>query len=581
MKVEERRTMKTHSLDEIFEKAIFKSSKELQSKMRTLNKEQKYAMLKMMNGDNCFITGDAGTGKSYVINLFAEWCDEGQRHLLKTAPTGKASANIGGVTAHSLFGLPIRTEEMIQPTTALSQKVEQNLKYADRIIIDECSMLRMDAFEKVMEEIQLANEKKRKRGKRPIQVVLVGDFGQLPPVITVDDRNILNEYYGKDIGNGYCFQSIMWNEMGFETISLKQIVRQSDKDFSEALTKCKYGDSSCIEFFNENFKPTPNKNAIWLFGKNNSAFDKNLECMNKLPTESYRFKTKFEGEFTAEDKVVDKSLYLKEGCRVLITMNDTSSRENPMRYFNGSMGTLISVDTIKSNSKNKDHKDYEDYEDYEDEDYEESEENMKDEKVLSILLDDTDEIVKIEKYVYKKQDYKPVTTVEKKIKPVLDENGKPVLNEHGIPKTEEIEVKQQTSKLTTIGKATQFPVKVGYAITVHKSQGMTLDKVNYKPEVFAEGQFYVAMSRCKNIHNLYCEGVVTSRVVRTSKEFLKFIQNPNEYSFFTDTEIQRYKNRKNGINEEQLLLDMTPVEPIFDEIPKKKSKGFSFKSFKK
>lgn len=540
----------TDKEQKLFEKFISKSSKELQDKMHTLNDEQKEAMYKMIIGKNCFVTGDAGTGKSYVINLFTQWCEEGNRRLLKTAPTGKASVNIGGVTTHSLFGLPLRTEEMIQPTTSLSRDVEKKLKGADRIVIDECSMLRIDAFEKVMKEIQLVNEKKAKKGERPIQIVLVGDFGQLPPVITKDDKDILNKHYGKDIGNGYCFQSAMWKEMGFLTISFKQVVRQADKEFAEALTKCKYGDNSCIDYFNKNFKSEPNENAIWLFGKNNSAFAKNKECMDKLPSRLRKLETEFEGEFTADDGIIEKELWLKEGCRILITANDTSkqSKDNSdeMRYCNGSMGTLLKINPDS----------------------------------LVVLLDDTNETVAIEKMKYEKKDYRPETTFVMEKKPVLDEKGNPVL-ENGQPKMKEEEVEKQISKLTTVGTAKQFPVKVGYAITVHKSQGMTLDKVNYRPEVFAEGQFYVAMSRCKDIHSLYCEGVATPRMVKTSSEFLKFIKNPNNYSFFSETDIQRQNNKANGIDENQLSFDTmsTNDEPQFNNIPKKKG-GFGFNSLK-
>lgn len=525
----------------VFEKVVSNCSKKLQDEMHILNDEQKNAMYTMMIGENCFITGDAGTGKSYLIKLFTKWCEEGNRQLLKTAPTGKASVNIGGVTVHSLFGLPLRTEEMIQPTTSVPKDVEKKLKTANRIVIDECSMLRIDAFEKIMSEIKLVNEKKAKYNQRPIQVILVGDFGQLPPVITKDDREILTNYYCKNIDNGYCFQSPMWKSMGFKTISLKKIIRQEDREFSEALTKCKYGDATCIDYFNSNFKSEPNDKAIWLYGKNSSAFEKNQECMNELPERFRKFATEFEGEFTVEDGIVEKELWLKRGCRLLITANDNDNEE--MQYYNGSMGTLKEIRN----------------------------------DMLIVHLDDTNKDVEILKKVYEKKEYKTTTVRSVETIPIL-EDGKPVLDKNGHLKLREEKIEKEISKLTTVGKAKQFPVKVGYAITVHKSQGMTLDKVNYKPEVFAEGQFYVAMSRCKNIHNLYCDGIVTSRMVKTSKEFLKFIESPNEYSFFTEEDIQKQENAKNGIDENQLSFDMilSNEPPSFEDMPKKKSFSLNF-----
>lgn len=540
----------------MFSKAIAKNSDELKQRMNELNETQQYAMFQMMIGKNVYLSGDAGTGKSHLINLFNDWCEEGKRKLLKTAPTGKASVNIGGVTTHSLFGLPLRVEETVQPLTALKNKVESTLVNADRIVIDEVSMLRMDNFERCMKSVQLANEKKFKKISRRlqqgenvkyrnIQVILVGDFGQLPPVVTDKDRPVLNQHYGKNVGDAFCFQSPVWNEMGFETIRLTEIVRQKDKEFSEALTACKHGDVSCINYFNQNFKSTPNEDAVWLYGKNASALAKNKECLAKLTTPLREFYVEYEGDASSQDGLAE-DIQLKEGCRVLITANDTgkgstayeedNDKNRTMRYCNGSTGTVVGI-----------------FNDH-----------------LDIIVDETQEKVSIEKTVYEKKDYRTSKVSSFENVPVLDEAGKPKLDSTGKPVTKSTLVDKDVTELVTVGKAKQFPVKLGYAITVHKSQGMTLDKVNFKPEIFANGQFYVAMSRCKDIHNLYCEGRATEKMVKTSPEFIRFANNPNNYSFFSDADKQKMENKANGIDENQLSFNSVPNSTPAqsnDEIP--------------
>lgn len=458
--------------------------------LNSLNTEQKLAFVRMVKGENLLITGDAGTGKSYLIRAFDEYCQHQKSTLLKSAPTGIAAVNVGGVTIHSLFkisGRDMETDALCKPVKGVPAKVRSVLDLADRLIVEEVSMCRADLFDKIMGYVQYENAIRLSKGQKPIQVILVGDFDQLAPVVNTKqgDDKVLARAYGKDMGDAYAFQSRMWREMDFKVVRLTDVVRQSDRGFCEALTQCKRGDTGCITYFNANSARDKIPDAVWLFGKNQSAFEKNTECLDRLPTRMICLETQYEGDAGKEDGLCDDKLYLKEGARVIITVNDTAHG----KYYNGSMGT------VKSISRD----------------------------CLTIKIDGSNEYAYIEPRVYEKKEYKDKVTYA----PVI-ENGVQVRDEKGEPVRKEM----HELVLETTGKASQFPVKPGYAITIHKSQGQTYEKMNLSPEIFANGQLYVALSRCKSIENLYVKGRLTPSMVRVSREVQAYNENPDTYDYF-------------------------------------------------
>lgn len=168
-----------------------------------LTRSQKEALETLESGKNTFLTGEAGTGKSFLLRHFVTKVKSFKTVLL-SAPTGIASINIQGVTLHRLFGLGTDVLSLATPPT-LTQTAE-TLKNADILVIDEISMCRLDVFEKVMKTLKLANP--------TIQVVLVGDFLQLPPVLTSEEAEIYEELHGDRI---YAFESDLWQEFSFVT----------------------------------------------------------------------------------------------------------------------------------------------------------------------------------------------------------------------------------------------------------------------------------------------------------------------------------------------------------------------------
>ena len=222
---------------------------------KALNAGQKAVMQKLQAGENVFITGNAGTGKSFLVSAYTAYCKEHGIELVRTAPTGIAAQNISGATLHSQFKLKT-TLDFEKP-----KKVPEWLKQTDALLIDEISMVRIDVFDKIMQYVAIANEK-RPKSKKPIQMVFCGDFFQLAPVIPQGDKPHLTQFYKKSVQDGYCFQSSYWKMFQVQLCKLTEVVRQDDKNFCAALDLCKEGNASCLSYFNTHMATKENPNML-------------------------------------------------------------------------------------------------------------------------------------------------------------------------------------------------------------------------------------------------------------------------------------------------------------------------------
>lgn len=202
-------------------------------------------------------------------------------------------------------------------------------------------------------------------------------------------------------------------------------------------------------------------------------------------------------------KLCDDVFNFKIGAKVVMLVNDSNGF-----YQNGTVGTITKIS----------------YRNDEDDDLWGIEGTEIDTISVTFSKNNT---VEVKRQTFSKKEY----VAEIKDVPKLDENGKPIV-ENGVPVMTSVkELKQKE-----IGSAEQFPMRLGYAVTIHKSQGQTYDSMNLAPEIFATGQLYVALSRCKSIQNIYVSGFLSKRMVMASNEVVEFYNNPNGHTFFNKEE---------------------------------------------
>lgn len=422
----------------------------------TLTSAQKEALKAMKNGDNLLITGEAGTGKSFIIQKFI---NETKKSVIVTAPTGLAAINIGGATLHRTFKIPL---EPLSYKKCHTKKEIETLKKAEVVVIDEVSMCRFDMIEYVFARIKDAE----KQYKKSIQIILSGDFHQLPPVVTERDEQALNELW-TGFGSGYAFKAPAWKSLKLKVVVMKDIIRQTEKDFIDNLNKARSGDKACVAWFNKNHakKEQP---GIFIVPTNKAAASINEKAAERVPGRFTVFQAEIAGRISAADMPTDEKLKLKRGMRVMSLVNLDESVKN------GSLGVV---------------------------------ESIAESGAVSVLFDRCVETTEIRPYKWEVCEY----VVDKK-------SGK--------------------LDKVTIGTFEQLPLKIAYAVTIHKSQGQTYDSVNVNPGCFAPGQLYVALSRTKSIKTLHLTTTIKPRSLMTSQDVVDFYDEKYSCAQPKDFEIQ-------------------------------------------
>ena len=399
------------------------------------------------SGENVFITGSAGSGKTYLASNFAK--TYGSRVAL-TATTGIAALNLGGETVHRFLGIGIATRQfqaskIVNKWLAISKssrpwdKARWSLiQNIDTIIIDEISMLRKDQFELIDTVLSRVRDCPMPFGG--IQMVLVGDFFQLPPVVTTFD---LNKY--SDLNKPYCFQSDVWHYAKFKSFNLKLNYRQSENKFLSALEEIRFGGVS--DNVNKlldkrvNVKLATKLQPVKLFPHKVAVSDENMKCLRQLPDDKILSTAEFTGtkynkDILRKECQADEELYFCKDAQVMMLTNDVESR-----WVNGTMGVVESIDPVS----------------------------------IKLSNGSTMEVVE---HTWER--------VEHKVK--VKANGTKV-------------------ETTVVATMKQFPFKLAYATTIHKSQGLTLDYVDIDlSKCFTHGQSYVALSRCKTLKGLKLRG---------------------------------------------------------------------------
>jgi ATP-dependent exoDNAse (exonuclease V) alpha subunit len=454
----------------------------------SLNSGQQLAYNIAMSGYNTFITGGAGVGKTYVTDEIIRAFQNKGKNVMVTAPTGIAALNINGVTSHRAFDMPLGALCFDKK----SYEPSDEIIYSDVVVIDEISMCRMDNFDFICNKIADANIRRKRLGFNNIQLIVVGDFFQLIPVMTGQEKFALDSHYGHDVGAGFAFYSKFWSMMNFKTIMLTETVRQSDNKFITNLNRVRAGEKAYIDFIYKNSAPEPIRNAITICGKNDEVAAINEQELKRLDSEYIEYKADIQGDVEQSDVNADFVLRLKEGAKVMMLTNHDN-------YKNGSFGTV---------------------------------EALYDDSIVVQLNNGATEIVN--RYEWQVYRYK----------------------------LEEDEVGIMKLKKELAGTINQFPVKLAYAITIHKSQGQTYEAANISPYSWDCGQLYVAVSRVKSLDKLHFNYEPDTKYIVVSLNVIKFY---NSLDIATEDDIKEAEEIE-GKPKTELENDFSKLLSAFSSI---------------
>lgn len=384
------------------------------------------------SSQNMFITGKAGSGKTTLLEYFRV---NSKKNFVILASTGISAIKAKGKTIHSFFLFPPRIliNEKIQK---LSNKIIGKI---DTILIDECSMIRSDVLDGIDQSLKLNRRNEEYFGG--VQVILLGDLYQLPPVVRENEQEIFYNFYpdGHYFFNANCYQS-----SSLKTFELTKVYRQKDETFLNVLSNIRSGyvSENDLNIINDRIikgnSIIPNETII-LSPTNRKVDSINNVNLKNINTESFLYESIQTGDF--KEKPADEILELKLGAQVMMVKNDLKS---PKRWVNGSIGVVHKLDNdiIHLKIKNKVHK--------------------------------------ITKDTWEKFNYT---------------------------------IKDGEVKHEVVATFTQYPIKLAWAVTIHKSQGQTFENViiDLDSGTFAHGQTYVALSRAISL-----KGIFLTRKIRRS-----------------------------------------------------------------
>jgi len=389
--------------------------------------KQNTALDILKSGKNVFITGSAGTGKTYLLNLYTQYLKERRVYPTIVAPTGIAASHLGGQTIHSFFALGIRESIDEGYVDFLLDKKYLKTRFSKLklLIIDEVSMISPEIFSSM--DLILRGFKDTDAPFGGIQVVISGDFFQLPPVSKVAKEK------------HFAWQSPAWKALDLQTCYLQEKFRQDDDRLIQILDDIRSGEMSersetlltdrHEKELSSHFNPTK------LYTHNVDVDRINLNELEKLDGEPKLYVYESKGSQKNIEKIFKSSLVLEElalkkGAVVIFIKNNTEAG-----YVNGTTGTVESFSPI---------------------------DNM------------------------------PIVRTTEGLKIKLDLEDWSLENDSG----------------TVTATVSQVPLRLAWAITIHKSQGMTLDAAEIDlSKTFETGQGYVALSRIKNIEGLRLMGL--------------------------------------------------------------------------
>lgn len=406
---------------------------------------QREALDILKTGRNVFLTGAAGSGKTYVLREYIKYLRDLDANIGITASTGIAATHMGGTTIHSWSGIGVRDSLDRDDLLAIAQKnhVRKKVLKASVLIIDEVSMLHhymLDMIDRVIREIKNSSEP-----FGGMQIVFCGDFFQLPPV----RRSFEPEAF-------FAYHSEAWKNLNLKVCYLSEQHRQEDGDFLEVLNAVRENrvNEKILEILKSRFCPMSDigKPVTKLYSHNKNVEAENESELGKLPERANEYEMQASGrkslvEMLKKSCLAPQTLRLKPGAKVMFVRNNFDEG-----YVNGTLGTVAQCGYGK---------------------------------------------IKVKTLGGKMIEVPPETWV-------IEEDGR---------------IKAQI---------TQYPLRLAWAITVHKSQGMSLDAAEIDlSHSFEKGMGYVALSRVRSLAGLFLKGLnqmalkVNEEVLATDQKFKK------------------------------------------------------------
>jgi len=391
--------------------------------------KQETALKLLKAGENVFLTGSAGAGKTYTLNQYINYLKARKVPVAITASTGIAATHMNGMTIHTWAGIGIK--DFLGDADLKNMKerkyLKEHLENAQVLIIDEISMLHAKQLNLVNQVLKYFKESDEAFGG--IQVVVAGDFFQLPPVSKNEERN----------RDKFCFMSEAWVEAKFRVCYLTEQHRQDDETLNQILNAIRAQDlqHNHIQALTSVRQQDIGETFTRLYTHNLDVDNLNFQHLNAIDGESHQFNAVLDGnekllETLKSSVRAPEELTLKKHAKVMFVKNNFD-----MGYINGSLGEVIG--------------------------FEEDDEHG---LLPKVQLSDGS-----------------VLLVEPETWSVENDAGK------------------------AIASFQQIPLRLAWAITIHKSQGMTLEAAEINlSHTFEKGQGYVALSRLKSLEGLRLTG---------------------------------------------------------------------------
>ena len=433
--------------------------------------KQETALKLLKAGENVFLTGSAGAGKTYTLNQYINYLKARKVPVAITASTGIAATHMNGMTIHTWAGIGIK--DFLSDADLKNMKerkyLKEHLENAQVLIIDEISMLHAKQLNLVNQVLKYFKDSDEAFGG--IQVIVAGDFFQLPPVGKNDERN----------RDKFCFMSDAWVEAKFRVCYLTEQHRQGDDYLNDILNaiRAQNIEQAHIQALEQTRQQDIGDTFTRLYTHNMDVDNINFKHLNEIETESKQFDAVCDGnekliETLKSSVRAPEILNLKKHAKVMFVKNNFD-----MGYINGSLGEVIG--------------------------FEEDDDHGILPKVK--LTDGT------------------VLLVEPETWSVENDAGK------------------------TIASFQQIPLRLAWAITIHKSQGMTLEAAEINlSHTFEKGQGYVAMSRLKSLSGLRLLGF-NSQALELDSLAIKADRRFQELSEEAETHYE--------------LMDLTPQHNAF------------------